>query len=86
MTATAMPYQLYLLYRKDPAPPGTYESAVVCASSVEEAKYIPLVSGAYFTESSYPTWVAPSEVLVRHLGAAGPSCQKGLILSSFRPV
>lgn len=64
-----------------------YDSMVVCASSVDDARQIhpcdvyPITAWGYFGD-----WIRPeqiSELIVEELGPALPSVQPGVILASF---
>ena len=65
---------LYLICRKSLTSYDEYDSAVVCADSIEEARR---------TEVDSYGWVIPRYVKVKTLGVAKDSIKKGVILASF---
>ena len=66
---------LYFLYQEENSGYDTFDSAVVCAASEEEARNTP-VGNEY-------TWAQPSNVEVRLLGIAKEDCPIGVICASF---
>lgn len=64
----------------------TYDGAVVCAESEEEARnthiteYTPVATS---WKCKYPEWSAPEDVKVLYLGEAAKGIEKGIVLVSF---
>ena len=55
----------------------TFDSAIVCAESEEEARNINIGSDL-FNE-----WASPSDVKVKYIGEAAEGTKKGIVLASF---
>lgn len=53
----------------------TFDAAVVCAKSAEDARRVEVGDGG--------AWCAPEHVSVRYIGAADPSVEEGVVLASF---
>ena len=68
---------LYLLTQEAVTGYDTYDSIVVCASSVKVAKQISPDVGGY----AWPT--DPGFVTAKYLGKAAPSVKHGVVLASF---
>ena len=87
-TTTETKPQLYLYHISQKIRRGydTFDSAVVCAESEEEAQRTHpsyLVGPGDSWEDEY-TWAnCPAEVSVQCIGAAAPHIDKGVICSSF---
>lgn len=76
---------LYLIYRNDIADYDTYDSAIVCAESEEEA--VKIHPNGDFFDTGWrwrEEWVEnPSLVKCRKIGVADKSIEKGVVLASF---
>jgi len=87
--------KLYLISQTANEGYDTYDSAIVCASSEDEARKIhPSRKGFYFKDGEwfYPdseikyknnTWCKVEEVSAKYLGEADKSIPEGIVLSSF---
>ena len=74
---------LYLISQDENIGYDTYDSAIVCAKSEEDAKHI-TPSGTGFKDQWSGTWCSsPEQVEVTCLGVAKPSLEIGVVLSSF---
>ena len=74
---------LYLISQKDKDhtyDDGTYDSAVVCVSSEDEA--INMLPGSR-KGNGPPTWVTPDNVKAKFLGAAVQTVPHGIVCASF---
>ena len=67
--------KLYKIWQKVNNGYDTYDSAVVCAESKEEARNTPLG-----TEYS---WASPEYVKVKEIGIANDDIKKGVIVASY---
>ena len=82
--------KLYLITQDANNEHDTYDSAVVCAESEEEAQKIdPSGDGGEFCDfgnyRTCSTWVlALKDVKVKYLGEADPSLPRGVVCASFR--
>jgi len=56
----------------------TYDSAVVCVKSAEDAKNFPVGDIGQFG-----SWTVPEFVSVKYLGEAAPGVEPGIICASF---
>lgn len=76
----------------------TYDSAIVCAESEEEAKiinpggyhiwhdndwYFQFADGKETREDKDDTWARPEHIKIEYLGEAKDGLKKGVILASF---
>ena len=62
----------------------TYDSAIVCAESVEEAKKMhPNGGETKKKDEKYGTWCGLKDVQVDEIGEAGEYVKKGVIVDSF---
>lgn len=87
-TTTETKPQLYLYHISQNVRRGynTFDSAVVCAESEEEAQRTHpshLVGPNDSWEDEYTWATCPAEVSVRHIGTAAPHIAKGVICTSF---
>jgi len=78
---------LYLLTQDRNIGYDTYDSAIVCAESEDEAKMIhPCDYKNNWNgerDSIFDSWCAAKDVDVKLIGLAAPSIKKGVVLSSF---
>ena len=70
--------KLYKIWQEVNNDYDTYDSAVVCASTPTEARYIDV--GTY---NNYSTWAHPKDVKVEYIGKAKRGMKKGIIVDSF---
>ena len=76
---------LYKLTQTEVCGYDTYDSCIVAANSVEEAKQIN-PNGYWQTENRYLSWPFPPDpVSVEFIGLADPEIKEGVILASFNP-
>lgn len=68
--------KLYKIWQKVNNGYDTYDSAVVCAESEEEARNTHLGNPDY-------TWAKPEDVKVEEIGIASNNVKKGIIVASF---
>ena len=76
---------LYLISQTDNTGYDTYDSAVVCASSAEEARFIHparWMTGAWWEEEEDDCWAKPHRVSVLLIGKAHDA-KPGVICASF---
>lgn len=73
---------LYLISQEHNTDYDTFDSAVVCAETEDEARLI-RPDGYDPTDTDYDCWAAPAYVTVKYLGIADPSIEPGLVLASF---
>ena len=72
---------LYLIYQNENIDYDIYDSAVVVAESVTDARTIhPNPRGDYFLEGD---WTSPKNVHVKLLGKAAPEICRGAVCGSF---
>tara|TARA_R100000951_G_C2637073_1_gene179643 strand:+ start:1054 stop:1299 length:246 start_codon:yes stop_codon:yes gene_type:complete len=76
---------LYLLTQDDVDDYDTYDSAVVCAVSEEDAVTIyPSDYGEDWSTSEYRSWaLTPDLVKAEYLGQAHSNLKRGVVLASF---
>ena len=60
----------------------TYDSAVVCAATEEDAIKIPPGDPAYY-QSPIDVWCQEKDVKVKFIGEAAPEMEVGVICASF---
>ena len=70
--------KLYKIWQIKNTDYDTYDSAIVCAETEEEAKNTEVGS-----VGDYGTWVKPEDVHVEEIGIAKDNVKKGIILASF---
>jgi len=70
---------LYLIERTDHWGYDDYDSAVVCAENVEEARRTEVAVSKY----GFNPWTTPDNVKVKMLGTAKDNIEKGVVLASF---
>jgi hypothetical protein len=70
--------KLYKIWQIKNTDYDTYDSAIVCAETEEEARNIEVGS-----VDEYGTWVRPEDVHVEEIGIAKDNLKKGIILASF---
>ena len=70
--------KLYKIWQNTNNGYDTYDSAIVCAETEEEARNIEVGS-----VGEYGGWVSPEYVHVEEIGIAKDSVKKGIILASF---
>jgi hypothetical protein len=68
--------KLYKIWQNTNNEYDTYDSAIVCAETEEEARNIKVSDVVY-------CWVSPEDVHVEEIGIAKDSVKKGIILASF---
>lgn len=79
-----MTLNLYLLTQHDNTGYDTFDSIVVAAESVEEARLIGPSPDYKFSGSYYASWARSTETVnVKLLGVANPDITKGVVLASF---
>ncbi len=71
--------KLYRIWQIKNSGYDTYDSAIVCAETEEEAKNTKVGS----VDGYYGTWVKPEDVHVEEIGIAKDNVKKGIILASF---
>lgn len=67
---------LYLIWQDVNDDYNTYDSAVVCARSEEEAKNIEVGNPAY-------SWTTPENVQIKKIGKADKNIEFGIIIASY---
>ena len=72
---------LYKLWQDDNDDYDTYDSAVVCAESEDEAKSI--ADTEFDSEPIYGSWVAREKVRCQLIGYAVSGMKKGIVVASF---
>jgi len=70
--------KLYKIWQEINKGYDTYDSAVVCAESEEEARKIPPDDISYLE-----MWADFSDVMVEYIGEAKEGLEKGVIVASF---
>lgn len=74
--------KLWLISQDEKVRTDTYDSAIVCAATEDDARRMHPWDGEQHFPS--PTWAsAPEQVSVKLLGAAEPRSKQGVVLSSF---
>lgn len=74
--------KLYLISQDENDGYDTYDSAVVCAGSEDEARKINPDYGEW--GRNYGSWCSsPDKVTVRHIGEAVEGMEPGIVLASF---
>ena len=68
--------KLYKIWQERNNEYDTYDSAVVCATSEEEARHIEVGDPIY-------EWTNPEYVKVEEIGIANDDVEKGVIVASF---
>ena len=68
--------KLYKIWQEVNNDYDTYDSAVVCAESEEEARNTDVGLAEY-------SWAKPSDVKVKEIGIANDDVKKGIIVASF---
>lgn len=71
---------LYLIERTDKIGWDEYDSAVVCAESLEDAKKI---NPCEYAEKQGKQWVDPQHITGVLIGTADPSITRGVVCASF---
>lgn len=79
---TSRPLYLYRIFQNENSGYDTYDSAVVCAYSEEDARTIHPCGNSARTWGN-GDWAAPREVNVKYLGEAHKSLKRGAIVASF---
>ena len=76
--------KLYLISQDENAGYDTFDGAVVCAETVEEAKTIHPSENNNDWGEMFSSWCSsPEKVLVEYIGEACETQKKGVVLSSF---
>lgn len=76
--------KIYLISQDTNTNYDTYDSAIVCAASQEEARQIhPEGVHQIFPEKVGGTWCQPSQVQVEYIGQAAYHIKPGVVLASF---
>lgn len=70
---------LYLIAQAVNQDCDTYDAAVVCAESEDDARLVKPYQGIVLAES----WAPVDKVEVKFLGTADPSVEPGIVLASF---
>ena len=73
--------KLYLISQTEVQGFDTYDSAVVCANTEEDAKNIHPNGGV--AGDSYIEWCSPAAVTVKYLGQAEGNLAAGVVCASF---
>lgn len=74
---------LYLLTQDENTGYDTYDSCIVCAETVEQAKQINPIRDDAWTDS-YPEWAtSPDRVKATLIGEADDSIKRGVVLASY---
>ncbi len=77
---------LYLLYQAVNKGYDTYDAAIVCAKSEDEARQLhpsDYKRGRHETTKEDPTWCKPEQVEVTLIGSALEGSEAGVVLASF---
>jgi hypothetical protein len=80
--------KIYKIWQEEHNDWDTYDSAIVCAESEEEAKRMRLSIEERDLKELYPncqyaSWVIPEMVKVEYIGEAKEGLKKGVIVASY---
>lgn len=84
-----MPLNLYRISQGVNGSYDTYDSAIVCAATPEDAQYMSPMTGERITfpiirkGSIDSTWAHPDKVEVEYIGVAADHMVAGVVLSSY---
>jgi hypothetical protein len=73
---------LYIISQEHNTGYDTFDSAIVCAETEEDAKVI-CPYGYDQGDTDYDYWAAPEYVTVTYLGIADSTVKPGIVLASF---
>lgn len=73
--------KLWLISQKQNTGRDTYDAAVVCAETADEARKIHPSGWLY--DDDYSDWAPPGSVSVKLIGEAAETVKPGVVLSSF---